>query len=228
MTRHNVLQGLYAITDPGLIPADRLLATVEQAIAGGARVLQYRNKTASFAEQVSQAAALRSICQQYGAVFLVNDDPDLCQAVSADGVHVGQQDAAVAEARRRLGQGAIIGATCHNRDDLVRSAMAQGADYIAVGRLHPSFSKPEAPQATLADLTRIRGLTDLPIVAIGGLTVDNAGAAITAGADMIAVIHGLFSAPPANESAGTSTRHSVEQRPTVRRPVLIFWNSRTV
>lgn len=189
------LKGVYAITDEKLIARDRLLAVCEQALRGGVTLLQYRSKgqDKSFAERRAEAAELTALCSRYGAKLLINDDIDLCQAANAHGVHLGQQDGCVAEARERLGYHAIIGVTCHNRDELVLAAQAEGADYAAVGRFFPSHTKPDASAASIEDLRRIRGITTLPLVAIGGVTAENGASLLEAGADMLAVIHYLFS-----------------------------------
>lgn len=194
----NKLAGVYAITDNKLLPDAELLPAAEQALKGGVSVLQYRSKAGgesplTFAQQLRQAAGLKNLCHQYQALLLVNDNVDLCLAVSADGVHLGQGDLQISEARRRLGPEAIIGITCHNNDQLVLDAQHQGANYIALGRFFPSATKPNAPGASIDDLRRIRQLTSLPIVAIGGVTADNGSQLIAAGADMLAVIHYLFS-----------------------------------
>ena len=198
MTPRHKLAGVYAITDNKLIPDNKLLWAAEQALKGGVSVLQYRNKADSnpgltFADRQRQVAALSQLCHGYRAILLVNDDIDLCQAGNADGVHLGQGDTELAEARRRLGFDAVIGVTCHNRDDLVVTAEQRGADYIALGRFFPSATKPGAPAASIADLIRIRQITRLPIVAIGGVSAENGSHLIAAGADMLAAIHYLFS-----------------------------------
>ena len=173
---------------------------------GGVSVLQYRNKPDTdsplvFAQRLRQAAALVELCHKYQALLLVNDDLELCQAAFADGVHLGQTDTQLAEARYRLGEKAIIGITCHNSDNLVLAAQQQGADYVALGRFFPSLTKPTAPAADIKDLTRIRRLTSLPIVAIGGVDMNNGRQLIDAGADMLAVIHYLFSSDQVQQRA---------------------------
>ena len=135
------------------------------------------------------------MCHRFQASLIINDDIDLCQAVEADGVHLGQADTALAEARYRLGPTAVIGASCHDDPALVAAAEKQGASYIALGRFFPSLTKPEAPAASIGNLRLIRKQTRLPIVAIGGVTADNGSALIDAGADMLAVINYLFAAP---------------------------------
>lgn len=189
---HTTLRGVYAITDNQLQQGGALLTAVEQALRGGVRIIQYRNKQADFADRVAEARDLKNLCRQYSAPLLINDDVELCQAVDADGVHLGQSDTPVAEARYRLGPGAIIGVTCHNRPELVMQAERGGANYIAIGRFFPSQTKPMAPAASLQDLRTLRSQTRLPLVAIGGVTADNGSELLNAGANMLAVIHYLF------------------------------------
>ena len=189
------LKGLYAITDQRLLPSHLLYEAVSKALAGGTRILQYRNKSDNFREQVMQACRLKILCHQHQALLLINDDIDLCQACDADGVHLGQNDTALSDARERLGPEAVIGVTCHNKLNLVERAQRAGADYVAIGRFFQSNTKPDAPLATIDDLRRIRAATPLPIVAIGGITNENAPDLLNAGADMLAVVHYLFSTP---------------------------------
>jgi len=185
------IRGLYAITDPSLIPAGRLLVACEAALRGGARLLQYRDKPASPSERRQRAASLRDLCRDHGAALLINDDPQLAADIGARGVHIGQSDGAIQRARQLLGPDAIIGITCHGNPELAKDAAEAGANYAAFGRFFPSHTKPGAPQAELSILST--PLT-LPKVAIGGVTPDNAPALIAAGADAVAVIHSLFSA----------------------------------
>lgn len=188
------ISGLYAITDPELLPANRLLAGVRAAIAGGAGIIQYRDKPASAGERLQRATELATLCRAEQVIFLVNDDIELALASGADGVHLGQRDGAVRAARSRLGAAAIIGQTCHASLELAQAAEQAGADYVAFGRFFPSRTKPQATPADTALLPEARRTLRIPIVAIGGVTVDNAPALLAAGADAIAVIHGLFSA----------------------------------
>ncbi|MGM0633827.1 MAG: thiamine phosphate synthase [Pseudomonadota bacterium] len=189
-----VLGGVYAITDPVLLPDDpALLEAVTQALAGGARMVQYRNKDASPADRYRQATALQKLCANADVPLLINDDVALCQRIGAAGVHLGQSDLGLAEARQRLGADAIIGISCHASAQLALEAQRNGASYVAVGRFFPSRTKPQAPAATLDDLREIRHTVELPLVAIGGVNAENGAALIGAGADMLAVIHHLFS-----------------------------------
>ncbi|MEX2334711.1 MAG: thiamine phosphate synthase [Pseudohongiella sp.] len=186
--------GVYAITDEHLLTDATLLTAAEQALTGGVRVLQYRRKTGEFRDRVTQAAALKALCRRYQASLIINDDIDLCQAIDADGVHLGQSDTALVDARYRLGPGAIIGISCHDEPALVAMAERHGASYIALGRFFPSRTKPDAPAASIENLRVIRQQTTLPIVAIGGITAENGRSLIDAGADMLAVINYLFAA----------------------------------
>lgn len=185
-------RGLYLLT-PDESDTARLLAQVE-AVIESAALLQYRNKTATDSVRRVQAAALRTLCAGRGVPLIVNDDPLLAQEVGADGVHLGENDGDAGEARVRLGPNAIIGLSCY--DDLARAqkAAATGASYIAFGAFYPSSTKPNARRASL-DLLRDSAALGLPRVAIGGLTPDNARKLVDAGADLLAVISGVFDAP---------------------------------
>lgn len=187
--------GLYAITDQHrLTDTDRLLSQVESALRGGARIIQYRDKSTDPVKRLQQACALRQLCQTYQCPLLINDDAQLARLSQADGVHLGQQDGSIAAAREYLGPGALIGATCHARLELALTARQAGADYVAFGAFFPSTSKPGASPAPLRLLQQARQQLDCPIVAIGGITVDNGAPLINAGADFLAVIQALFSA----------------------------------
>ena len=185
-----MIRGLYAIT-PDTDHSEQLIEQVSAALDGGARILQYRNKGSDAVRRLWQANILKSLAQSRGALFIVNDDVALAEAVRADGVHLGRDDDAIAAARARLGDGAIIGASCYNSLDLARSAVAAGASYVAFGAVFASGTKPGAVHAPLSLFADAAGL-GVPRVAIGGITADNAGQVVAAGADAIAVIGGLF------------------------------------
>lgn len=208
MTNRDKLHGLYVITDPALC-AQRQQALpdmVGAAIAGGARVVQYRDKHASLAQQQEEADALASLCRAHDVTFLVNDDVELALAVKADGVHLGQGDSELRHARKRLGPECIIGITCHDQLSLASTAEAAGADYVAFGRFFPSRTKPQAPPAAITVLQQAHRTLRIPIAAIGGITPANAGTLLDAGADMLAVIHGVFGADDIASAAGEYTR----------------------
>ncbi|BAP56639.1 thiamine monophosphate synthase [Thioploca ingrica] len=193
------LRGLYAITDSHLIPSFRFVATVEEAIQGGARVVQYRDKSDNKKQRFQQAQALHHLCQQYQIPLIINDDVDLAQQVGAEGVHLGKEDAQLTTVRARLGHDVIIGVSCYNQLALAQDAVAAGATYVAFGRFFQSHTKPNAVVAHLDLLRQARQLLHCPIVAIGGITPDNGKQLITAGADCLAVIQGVFGQP--NRSA---------------------------
>ncbi len=187
------LRGLYAITDSKLMPdTDSLLFHVEQALRGGARIVQYRDKSTDQAKRHQQALALVDLCNQFDRPLLINDDVELAKAVAAHGVHLGQSDGIVSQARAYLGQDQIIGNTCHDSLSLAQTAVEQQADYVAFGAFFPSSTKPNASPAPLSLLQEARSSLPVPVVAIGGINMDNAGQVIEAGADMVAVIHNLF------------------------------------
>ena len=186
------IRGLYAITDDDLIPAGALVQYVTHALKGGASILQYRSKTADRDWHLHEAQNLAEICRTFQVPFIVNDDVDLALAVSADGIHLGRDDMDLAAARRRLGNEFILGASCYNSLQRALAAQAAGADYVAFGSFFPSPTKPHAVRADLELLKQARAQIHIPIVTIGGITPKNAGALLEAGADALAVIHGVF------------------------------------
>ena len=193
--------GLYAITDAALISDDRLIASVEQAILGGARLIQYRDKSHDAARRQAQATALNQLCQRYAVPLIINDDVELAAQVGAAGVHVGKDDPAFAAARARLGGNAIIGVSCYDRLDLALEAAQAGADYIAFGAFFPSPTKPAEIRAPLELLRQARAALSIPIVAIGGITPDNAPLLLDVGADALAVVSGVFGQPDIQAAA---------------------------
>ena len=182
------LSGLYAITTP----SENLPQQVEAAIAGGARVIQYRDKSSDQSLRLEQAWQLSMICRAARIHFIINDDIELAARVSAAGVHLGRDDVALKNARRDLGDDAIIGLSCYNDFDLALQAQQQGADYIAFGSFFASPTKPLAARADCSLLPRAKQELQIPVVAIGGITPDNGPLLIEAGADMLAVISALF------------------------------------
>ena len=188
-------RGLYAITDAGLLPDERLTDAVAAAIRGGARLIQYRDKSHDNARRLAQATALNALCQDHDVPLIINDDVELAFAVGAAGVHLGQDDADIATARARLGPRALIGVSCYDRLDLALNAARAGADQVAFGAFFPSPTKPTEIRAPLDLLQQARAQLDLPIVAIGGITPDNAAVLLAAGADYLAVVSGVFAQP---------------------------------
>lgn len=190
----NPLSGLYAITDDTLLNG-RLVPAVQAALDGCCRIVQYRSKLADALRQREEASSLLRLCERYGALLLVNDNVELALEVGAHGVHLGQEDMPIAEARALLGDKAVIGITCHNSLPMALEAQQNGADYVAFGRFFPSSTKQFAPPAGLSVLRDAKAQLGIPVVAIGGITLDNAPTVLNAGADMLAVIGDLFSAP---------------------------------
>ena len=204
------LLGLYAVT-PDCSDGQRLLADVEAALAGGCRVVQYRDKISTKPEQLARAKALRDLTQRYGASLLINDDIALAVLVGAEGVHLGLDDGNLIAARAILGPDKILGASCYADLALAETAVAAGVDYIAFGAAYPSPTKPEAPRATADLYTRAKRKLDSAICAIGGITVANAPPLIAAGADLLAVITDLFGAPDIAARAAQYQRLFEEQ-----------------
>jgi thiamine-phosphate pyrophosphorylase len=186
------IRGLYAVADSAYLTPDAFVPAVQAALDGGARIIQYRNKSSDAATHARIARDLNALCQRHAVPFLINDDVALAAATGADGVHLGRDDLGVAAARAVLGPRAIIGVSCYNELDRARVAAAAGADYVAFGRFFPSRTKPQAVPATLDLLRQARATLQIPIVAIGGITPENGGALIEAGADALAVIEGVF------------------------------------
>ena len=196
------LRGLYAITDSQLL-AGRFLAYVEAALDGGLTLLQYRDKSTDDARRLREAEALRNLCERYKAHLIINDDAELAARLEV-GVHLGQTDGPLTPARALLGRNAIIGSSCHSQIELAQQAAKEGASYVAFGRFFNSSTKPGAPTATLEVLDKARAQLTLPICVIGGITLENAAPLVEHGADLLAVVHGLFGA----ETAQAVTRRA--------------------
>lgn len=187
-----MITGLYAIADTSVVAANRLIESVSAAMDGGARVVQLRDKGALGGKLPGIAQHLSDLCRTRKIVFIVNDDVELARAVHAHGVHIGRDDSSLVTARSRLGPEAIIGVSCYNDLGRAMAAEAAGADYLAFGSFYPSMIKPDAVRADTALLRQARAALHCPIVAIGGITPENGGALLAAGASALAVIQGVF------------------------------------
>lgn len=199
------IAGLYVVTDarwPRPVP---LTDAVSAAIRGGATVVQYRDKSDDAERRRQEATALATLCREASVPFIVNDDVALAVAVGADGVHVGQDDPDIAEARRQLGPDALIGVSCYADLDRARRMAAAGANYLAFGSVYPSPTKPESGRAPLDVFAEARAFFDGPLVAIGGINADNIPAVTAAGADAAAVVDAVFSAEDIEAAARTLT-----------------------
>lgn len=188
----NLLTGLYAITDASINDPEITIQCVKQALAGGARCIQFRDKSDNHEQRLQTSIALRELTKQANALFIINDNVELAKSVKADGVHLGQDDTELGKAREQLGQDSLIGISCYNQFELAKKAADQGADYVAFGSFFSSPTKPNAVKADIQLLQRAKRELVIPIVAIGGITIENAGSLVEAGADMVAVIDGLF------------------------------------
>ena len=190
--------GLYAITSARQT-GTQLIHAVEQAILGGARLIQYRSKNTNTATRHAEASALLACCKTYHIPLLINDDVALAARIGAAGVHLGRDDTSIAEARHFLGTDAIIGVSCYNDWSLAQHYATQ-VDYLAFGRFFPSKTKPQAALASLEILKKAQQIP-LPIVAIGGINAHNGQTLINAGANLLAVIDGVFGVPDHRQAA---------------------------
>lgn len=191
------LRGLYAITDSQLL-AGKFLQYVEAALDGGLTLLQYRDKSNDENRRLREAETLKTLCDRYKAHLIINDDAELAARLSV-GVHLGQTDGPLTPARALLGRQAIIGSTCHDQIDLAEQAAKEGATYVAFGRFFTSSTKPGAAPAALDVIDQARTRLNLPICVIGGITLHNAAPLVERGADLLAVVHGLFGADSTQE-----------------------------
>lgn len=187
-----MIEGLYLITPDG--SEQHIVATVSAALQGGAKVVQYRDKQRPFEQQVELGRQLASLCRQAGAVFLVNDLPRLAVDCNADGVHLGQGDGSVLDARKIVGPNRTVGVTTRTVDQAIKAEMA-GADYIGAGAVYATASKQDTQRIGLEGLEKIRRAVKVPIVAVGGLNGGNGSAALEAGADALAVVAAVADDP---------------------------------
>lgn len=203
------LRGLYAIT-PDAADAARLLADVAAALQGGCRLVQWRDKQSAMDERLARARALRALTRRHGARLIVNDDLALAVLIDADGVHLGAGDGDLRAARAILGPDKLLGASCYADFAAAAAAVAAGVDYIAFGAVQPSSTKPGAAPAPLSLFARARRELRIPCCAIGGITLANAPSVLAGGADLLAVISDLFTAPDIAERA-TAYQHLFEE-----------------
>jgi thiamine-phosphate pyrophosphorylase len=198
--RNDLIRGLYAITPDEQNTAE-LLRKVRLALLGGTQVLQYRNKAADAALRRKQASSLRELTHEFSVPLIINDDVMLAQQVDADGVHLGGEDGSVIAARAQLCGGKLIGVSCYNRIALAQEAVRLGADYVAFGSFFSSTVKPDAVVASTELLRQARREIKVPLVAIGGITVQNGALLLEAGADALAVISAIFDAADIQDAA---------------------------
>jgi len=197
-----IIKGLYAIT-PDSADLNTLIQKTQLAIEGGAFMVQYRSKILNRDVKMQQCAAILRICREYDIPCIVNDDVEMCRVLEADGVHLGENDDNIAEVRRILGEDSIIGSSCYDQLNRAKQAQKEGASYVAFGAVFPTPTKPNAPRATLELLREAKSEIQIPIVAIGGITMNNAHDVIETGIDAIAVITSLYESNSIKETAET-------------------------
>ncbi|WP_312514828.1 thiamine phosphate synthase [Massilia sp.] len=188
------MRGLYLVT-PNWDDTERLLAATDAALAGGAALVQYRHKDAGADLRAEQAGALLALCRRHGTPLVINDHIDLCQALDADGVHLGESDEGIAATRALLGRDKIVGASCYGELALARAAQAAGASYVAFGGFYPSPVKKYTFVTPPERLSEAKAGITLPVVVIGGMTPSNAAPLVARGADMVAAITGVYGQP---------------------------------
>jgi thiamine-phosphate pyrophosphorylase len=204
MENLHIIKGLYAVT-PEEKDLFALSSQVESCIKGGARLIQYRSKILSKTEQQIQARKIKKICDYYKVPLIINDDIELCRILDADGVHLGENDDSLVKARLVLGPSKIIGVSCYNSIDRVKIAVDKRATYIALGACFPTTTKPYAPKASLDLIALVVKNFKIPVVAIGGINLENIELLINEGVNCIAVINSLFKV---NDIEGTARQFS--------------------
>ena len=197
-----IIKGLYAIT-PDMADLNTLIHKTQLAIEGGASMVQYRSKIRNHDVKMQQCAAILRLCREYNVPCIVNDDVEICRVLKADGVHLGENDDNIAEVRAILGEDSIIGSSCYDQLNRAKQAQKEGASYVAFGAVFPTPTKPNAPRATLELLREAKSEIQIPIVAIGGITMNNAHDVIETGIDAIAVITSLYESNSIKETAET-------------------------
>jgi len=200
------LSGLYVITDTNLMNENDIVQKVTLAFQGGAKIVQFRDKVNNQATKLNLAKQLKNLCKTYQAWFIINDDIELAKQVNADGVHIGKDDEDIVKARTALGENTIIGVSCYNDLQRAQEMQTLGANYVAFGRFFTSQTKPNAPQADIDTLRKAKQQLSIPVVAIGGVDINNAQSLIAAGADSVAVIQGVFAQNNIKSSAQSIQR----------------------
>ena len=190
------LRGLYIVT-PDWNDTAQLLAATELALQNGAALVQYRHKTADPAQRRDQASALLALCRQYEVPLIINDHVALCLEIDADGIHVGGTDASIAEVRQAVGPDRIVGASCYGTLELAHAAHRDGASYVAFGGFYPSRVKKYDFRTAPEIIAQSKREIPLPVVVIGGITLENAPPLVAQGADMVAVISSVYLVPVA-------------------------------
>lgn len=187
------IKGLYAVT-PDEADTKRLLRQIELLNQGGCHLLQYRNKSLPFLDQMEQAEQVKRLCEELKITLIINDNVDICCNLDADGVHLGENDDKIETAREKIGPKKYIGLSCYNSLERVNLAIKKKVDYIALGSFFETKTKPNAPRVTLETLRQVKKICSLPVVAIGGITLDNVSCLVKEQVDAVAIVNGLFKA----------------------------------
>ena len=198
----SIIRGLYAIT-PDCDDTPLLIGNVVKALEAGISVLQYRNKGASQQLKTQQASLMKKLCQQHDVPFIINDDVNLCHTLDADGVHLGKDDSNLDEVRDILGSDKIIGISCYNDGERVQTMLSKSCNYIALGACFPSSTKPNAPHASSEFIKQIMTQANKPVVAIGGINLDNCRSVLNCGVNAIAVVNEIFSSRDITQTVKT-------------------------
>lgn len=198
--RHHML--LYAVTDRSWCGEKMLFQQVEEALAGGVTCVQLREKDLDEKTFLEEAKQLCALCHRYGVPFIVNDNVDIAIASDADGIHVGQEDMAAADVRKRVGEQMILGVSAHTVDE-ARCAVENGADYLGLGAVFPTSTKTDVKQMPAETLRAICAAADIPVVAIGGINKDNISSLTGSGVDGVAVVSAIFAAPDITQACRT-------------------------
>ena len=201
----NRIRGLYVIVDPAACRGRDPVAIARDALDGGARIIQWRDKLRDKGDQLADARAIGRLCCEHGALFVVNDHADLAIAAGASGVHLGQHDLPIASVRPIVGASMIVGVSTNNADE-ARAAEAAGADYVAIGAIFSTSSKDVTRPASLDRIREVKAAVRVPVVAIGGISAANIAGVVAAGADAAAVISAVCAADDPRVAATTLAR----------------------
>ena len=195
------MRGLYVVTDASITDPELLYRQVDEAIAGGSRLVQFRHKTTDAGLYLALAEAVLEACRRNFTPCLINDQVSIAKVLAADGAHLGQGDGSLLDARQSLGPHAVLGRTCHCSQEFMEQAVADGASYCAFGRLFDSDTKPQASGLSLHQLKDLVSQCAIPTVAIGGITLDNGRQILDTGVAMLAVSGAVFRAKEIGEAA---------------------------
>lgn len=201
-----MLKGIYAITDEVLTPSKTILKQVEDALKGGAKIIQLRNKSASDNDLIDIATQLQKLCASYNATFFINDRVELAQKIGADGVHIGFSDLGVKATRKLIGPNVLIGVSCYGDLERAKQAVKDGADYVAFGAFYPSKTKPKAAVVPLEVIKIAKKELNVPVCVIGGINESNIQEVAQHKPDMYSLVSDIFEAENIEEKVNRLTQ----------------------